>query len=757
MASQWGRKETIIWPPHQPVYTYLAALVSLLCLALFGAECFHYQSPLAKTSTLDYLRAEAGSAFDQHGKYRLFYVAGPRQARRIAVSLDFVPGTTRGPNGAVEPMALSQLATDQGYRSFYRSPATGYKDESLARWYRAAIFGGTGLLQTYLVSFYETLPILLITLFFGIRADQKRYREMKYGRVLRGPVMMTPAEFGKAHKGDGIGFKTTGRSEMMKVPAQKEAQHFQFMGDTGVGKTQLIAQVLRQIRDRNELAIVYDPAGEYIKRFFDKERGDIVLNPLDERCPSWGPANELESNAEADAIAASLYQPGPESAGKDEFFHRTPAQIFAHLLKKGPTAQQLAAWMANQEELEQRVAGTELAFYINRKAGPQSAGVLSSLGLMANCFRLLPEKAETRPEWSARNWAKDRKGWIFITSRRTHRETLRPLHSLWIDLLVMRLQDPPQDGQKKVWFVIDELASLQRLPQLHTAITENRKSMNPLVLGFQGKAQLEVLYGTLAETILSQPATKVYMKTAEPKAAKWISEAIGEIEIERVKETKFDGSRSGKNFTLDRQIESLVLSSEITGLSDRHAYLKLGNTVARFAFDYIDLPTRTQDFMPRSWPGGDLSFDPDTLKPKKPEASQIAVAGGTDQQLPKDEDSRGRPHIVHRFAASPSRESVKEDGIVAPAPQAEAPRSDEKGLTNKARKPETQSPVDAVPTNRADSMPAPETGTPKQSKAEEIAADVESIPTGTASKEDHHTKIDQTIIAEGVVSDGHHF
>ena len=120
----------------------------------------------------------------------------------------------------------------------------------------------------------------------------------------------------------------------------------------------------------------------------------------------------------------------------------------------------------------------------------------------------------------------------------------------------------PQPGQKPVWFVIDELASLQKLPQLHTAITENRKSKNPLVLGFQGKAQLEVTYGHLAEVMLSQPATKIFMKTAEPKAAEWISEAIGKVEIERLKETKFDGSRSGKNFTVDRQIEPLVMGSK---------------------------------------------------------------------------------------------------------------------------------------------------------------------------------------------------
>jgi hypothetical protein len=327
----------------------------------------------------------------------------------------------------------------------------------------------------------------------------------------------------------------------------------------------------------------------------------------------------MESNAEADAIAASLYQPA--TADKDEFFHQTPAQIFAHLLKLGPTPHQLAEWMASDTELMKRVEGTEMAFYIDRKAGPQRAGVLSSLGLVAKCFRLLPQKDEKRPVWNARTWAKKRKGWIFITSRPPERETLRPLHSLWIDLLVMRLLTAPQPGQKPVWFVIDELASLQKLPQLHTAITENRKSKNPLVLGFQGKAQLEVIYGHLAEVMLSQPATKIFMKTAEPKAAEWISEAIGKVEIERLKETKFDGSRSGKNFTVERQIEPLVMGSEITGLDDRHAYLKLGNNVARFAFDYMDLPTPTPGFLPRKSPDREMSFDPDTLKPRSPKTA----------------------------------------------------------------------------------------------------------------------------------------
>ena len=255
------------------------------------------------------------------------------------------------------------------------------------------------------------------------------------------------------------------------------------------------------------------------------------------------------------------------------------------------------------------------------------AGVLSSLGLIAKSLRLLPtlEQAGGRT-WSANKWSEERKGWIFITSRPNERVALRPLHSLWIDLLVMRLLSRPRPGQKPVWFVIDELASLQQLPKLHTAITENRKSQNPLVLGFQGKAQLEVIYGHLAEVMLSQPATKIFLRTTEPKAAEWVSKAIGNIEIERLKETKHAGERPGKNFTVDRQIEPLVMDSEIEGLDDRHAYLKLGNNVARFSFLYMDMPQHTTDFIPRVNEDDELSYDPETLAPVRPRAPLPAAS-----------------------------------------------------------------------------------------------------------------------------------
>jgi hypothetical protein len=121
-----------------------------------------------------------------------------------------------------------------------------------------------------------------------------------------------------------------------------------------------------------------------------------------------------------------------------------------------------------------------------------------------------------------------------------------------------------------------------------------------VILGFQGRSQMEARYGEDAEAMLSQPATKIFLKTSEPRAARWVSDAIGEIEIEKLRETHYEGQRAGKNFALDRQTEPLVLPSEISGLDELHAFLKFGNHVTRFAFPYIDLPKTHDGFIERT-------------------------------------------------------------------------------------------------------------------------------------------------------------
>jgi type IV secretory pathway TraG/TraD family ATPase VirD4 len=118
-----------------------------------------------------------------------------------------------------------------------------------------------------------------------------------------------------------------------------------------------------------------------------------------------------------------------------------------------------------------------------------------------------------------------------------------------------------------------------------------------MVLGFQGWSQLELLSGHEAEMILSEPATKVFLRTSETRAAKWISETIGEVEIEQLRDSHTSGhfphDPKSKNYQLERRVGPLVTASEITGLREQRGYLKSSNLVARLSFPHRDLP-RTQ-------------------------------------------------------------------------------------------------------------------------------------------------------------------
>jgi hypothetical protein len=273
------------------------------------------------------------------------------------------------------------------------------------------------------------------------------------------------------------------------------------------------------------------------------------------------------------------------------------------LLTLKPTPDQLCSWLCHEGEIDRRLKGTEFAAMIYPGAAAQRAGVLASLNMVADSLKLLPPKDSTRPSWTAAEWAKHRKGWIFLTSTPASRKRLLPLTSLWLDLLVLRLMNSGQAAEKKVWFVLDELASLQKLPQLHTAVTESRKSNNPVVLGFQGRSQLETRYGQEAEAMLSQPATKIFLRTSEPRSAKWISETIGEVEIERLRESRnaaeFPHSRKSKGWQMERKVEALVLPSEISGLENLHGYVKSGNLVVRMSFPYSELPAKHPSFVER--------------------------------------------------------------------------------------------------------------------------------------------------------------
>ena len=630
-AQKWGREESFSWPPRGFYYTYGAIFVAFVLTGFLAY--LHYEfglSALEQYYLPYYLRTDAAGALHRDGTYQLVSLFAEQTGTRLATDSDLESGVTAQPIGMPLPFQLSPEARRRGARLLRREPPRLYRNADLHEFLKRWVYDDAGLLALFRVPLLCGVIAVFLQIPFSVRKDVRRRQQIRYGRRLKGPLLVSGSQFSKALDGDGIGLVIDGENRPLRIPRAAENKHILTVGDTGAGKSTIIRHILFQVAQRGHSAIVYDPACEFIQQFYDERRGDIVLNPLDTRCPYWSPSDELQRKAEAKAIAVSLFQP---SGVTNRFFVESPQKIFAHLLTFLPTPSQLIEWMSHPEEIDQRVKGTELAAIIDPRAPNQRTGVLGSLNMIADSFRLLPKKEETSSTWTATKWAEDRRGWIFITSRPALRDALLPLISLWLDLLVLRLLTEPHPHQRPAWFVIDELASLQRLPQLHTAITENRKSNNPIILGFQGRSQLESRYGHDAEAMLSQPATKIFLRTSEPRAAKWVSEAIGEVEVERLRETHYDGTRRGRNFALDRQTEPLVMPSEISGMDDLRAYLKYGNYVARFSFPYIEMQAKEppfieremEDFLPRSFSPDDVETTDESLSQSCREAEQTVM------------------------------------------------------------------------------------------------------------------------------------
>jgi hypothetical protein len=513
----------------------------------------------------------------------------------------------KGP-GPKQPLALNPKAVAEGWRGVAITPTQKVRANELREYLAATIYDGDSVwlifLRPVLYLAALVLSLYLLWLFFGHKLRASRKLEQRHGRRTKGPELIATLR-GSSDGGIRLQMErevTFGRllpAASFHIPRRLEASHLLLMGDTGSGKSSAIRQLLRQVKDRGESAIVYDPAMDFLGEFYDPKRGDLILNPLDQRCPYWGLGDEIDRPETATTIAAAML---PDKDYEKAFFTDAPRRVLAHLLRRKPQPRDILRMMADPECIEAAVKGTPLAALLDPGAPAQRAGVLSSLNMVADSLELLPEWEHTRKTFATAEWYSERKRWVFLTSSAAYRQKVLPLHSAWLDLFILRMMGYCEDqAAKPVWFVIDELASLNKLPQLHTALTENRKYGNPVVMGLQGRSQMEKRYGHDAEAMLSQPATKIFLKTSEPHAAKWISEAIGEIEVERLKESRSMGMlRSKKSFSMEIATKPLIMASEIAGLAPLTGFIKLENHVIPARFRLAKKQNKQPEFLERA-------------------------------------------------------------------------------------------------------------------------------------------------------------
>lgn len=371
--------------------------------------------------------------------------------------------------------------------------------------------------------------------------------------------------------------------ESLPLINDKETSHILITGTTGSGKTNAFHILLPQIRHRGDRAIVLDVTGDYVSRYYNEET-DIILNPLDTRSQEWHPWADCHLDSHYDVFAEAMIQ--PKDGSKDPFWDNASRAILKTALRKyasrkNNNIQKLYTFLLTSSDREfedfyQRTEAATFAYKNNEKTTHSIRSVLSS---QIESFRHLEP---TKNPFSIRNWVMDpesNKGWLFITARPDQRETLSPLISAWMDIALNDLMILPEDQKRRIWFTIDELAALQKLPRLQTSLAESRKYGGCLLVGFQSKPQLEEIYGKNgSETMLDLFNTKVFFRCTEPATQQWISKVLGDKEEAEPQENISFGAhhmRDGVSLSRQTRQKPLVMPAEFSQLKDLECYVKL--------------------------------------------------------------------------------------------------------------------------------------------------------------------------------------
>lgn len=433
------------------------------------------------------------------------------------------------------------------------------------------------------------LLALWVAAYRGDRGREAKFRDTP--RQIRGPEKVTAQQFEKIHKGDGAGIRIEGEGWFKKtftvhVARSVETQHLQVIGDNGAGKTQLITGIIDQAERRGEACVIYDPDRVYLPRYYNPDRGDVILG-LDERGSGWNPSDEVDWSTESSArgtslaLAASQYPGHP--GDRDWFFTSVCRDIMQFcLMNYRPTAERLAFLYSHADPLiDTIVKGHALEETLKENTSGTRPSIMGTL--TTNILDMLSQirtPSEEHSGWTAREYTKNPKGWVFLTSTEDTRISCGPLQRLWIDSIIRGMlsqQAEAKSDQVRVRMILDELWPLGQLGQLSNAMARGRKFGLAMVLGFQGRAQVKTVYGDNAESIFSAPYTKVFLRTGEFEAAKWVAGMIGRREVERIREQRdADGRRSHSTM---RGEEDLIFPSELMGLKNRKGFLRYENTI----------------------------------------------------------------------------------------------------------------------------------------------------------------------------------
>ncbi|HFR5725826.1 TPA: type IV secretion system DNA-binding domain-containing protein, partial [Escherichia coli] len=231
------------------------------------------------------------------------------------------------------------------------------------------------------------------------------------------------------------------------------------------------------------------------------------------------------------------------------------------------------------------LAGTEASNLVEEKVEKTAISIRSVLTNYVKALRYLQgiERTGRRP-FTIREWMSavndpqiKQHGWLWVTSNARQHESLKPLISMWLAQAANCLLGMGENLHRRVWFIYDELPSLNKLPELPGVLAEARRFGGCFVLGFQAKAQMDFTYGKeTADAMLGLVNTRFFFRSPSSTEAEWVQREIGQRRDKVFSEQYSYGAdtvRDGVSFSKVEEDRYLVNYTDIQKLPNLSCYV----------------------------------------------------------------------------------------------------------------------------------------------------------------------------------------
>ena len=404
----------------------------------------------------------------------------------------------------------------------------------------------------------------------------------------------------------GAGYKLPAPAGALRIagvplPASVEQQHILLAGAPGSGKSEALKALVATVRERgSDGAVIHDPTGEMVALFYNPERGDMIINPLDARHANWDLWADMRPGEEANLAEAVI----PSAQGDNKYFSDAAQALLEVLLQQTRTIDDLvkAGLGESPNELADRLHNAGLGGLVGN--AKTFGSVRGNLAPYLRSLALLPPIPDGQSPISLEEFCERPAGrFVFLLTKRRNKDALRPIHQLYLTQLVNTALSLRPDPARRIWLFLDELPELLPSDAVATSLSQGRKFGLSTVMAVQAVGQMYDRVGHHeAAALLSMPKSRLILRVGDGESAELMSKEIGDRQIKRKTENHSSSTgqhaSSSTSTSWQTTTERAVLASEIMALPDLQGYLRIEDTTMRVELKYTPRPASQPDYQP---------------------------------------------------------------------------------------------------------------------------------------------------------------